>query len=46
MYKCGIDLGGTKVEGVVLLNDQIVYSKRVSTEANLGYDSILGGGKN
>lgn len=41
MYKCGIDLGGTKVEGVVLLNDQIFYSKRISTEANLGYSSIL-----
>lgn len=41
----GIDLGGTKIEGVVLqeANDpEILVRKRIETEAHLGYDHIIG----
>jgi fructokinase len=41
MYKIGIDLGGTKIEGIVLdeqLNE--VYRKRISTEQEKGYEHI------
>lgn len=41
----GIDLGGTKIEGVVLeskTNIQPLARLRVPTEANLGYDHIIG----
>ncbi len=40
----GIDLGGTKIEGVVLSgrdNPQIVLRKRIPTESNKGYNHIL-----
>ena len=40
----GIDLGGTKIEGVVLSDpspDAVVVRKRVDTEAHLGYDHIM-----
>lgn len=40
----GIDLGGTKIEGVVLksaVNPTVVARKRVPTEAVNGYDHIL-----
>lgn len=41
----GIDLGGTKIEGVVLdpFNDnQVLVRKRIPTEAQQGYDHVLG----
>lgn len=41
----GIDLGGTKIEGVVLeskTNIQPLARLRVPTEAHLGYDHIIG----
>ena len=40
----GIDLGGTKIEGVVLTApspDAVLIRKRIDTEANKGYDHIL-----
>lgn len=38
----GIDLGGTKIEGVVLADDgTIVERRRVPTERDRGYDHIL-----
>ncbi|HEX8545837.1 MAG TPA: ROK family protein [Cytophagaceae bacterium] len=42
MYKVGIDLGGTKIEGIVLddKNNEIIR-KRVPTEQEQGYDHIL-----
>ena len=45
MSKCriGIDLGGTKIEGVVL--DAVgheIFRKRIPTERDLGYQHILG----
>lgn len=42
MHKIGIDLGGTKIEGIVLdkqLNE--IFRKRISTEQEKGYDHIL-----
>ena len=39
---CGIDLGGTKIEGIVL--DQahnVLLRKRIPTEGNLGYEHVL-----
>jgi len=41
----GLDLGGTKIEGVVLesrANPQPVCRLRIPTEANLGYQHIIG----
>ncbi len=40
----GIDLGGTKVEGIILKNangTESVFRHRVPTEAHLGYDHVL-----
>jgi predicted NBD/HSP70 family sugar kinase len=40
----GIDLGGTKIEGVVLSApspDAVIIRKRIDTEAHKGYDHIL-----
>lgn len=40
----GIDLGGTKIEGVVLSApspDAVILRKRIDTEAEKGYDHIL-----
>lgn len=39
----GVDLGGTKIEGVVINaeNDEIIARERVPTEANEGYAHIL-----
>ncbi|MFN3404480.1 MAG: ROK family protein [Cytophagaceae bacterium] len=42
MYKIGIDLGGTKIEGIILdekLNE--VFRKRIATEQEGGYEHIL-----
>lgn len=42
MYKLGIDLGGTKIEGVVLdPNNNESLRKRIPTEREQGYDAIL-----
>lgn len=39
----GFDLGGTKIEGVVLdENHQVLVRKRVPTEAQNGYEHVLG----
>lgn len=40
----GIDLGGTKIEGVILKSasdPEVLFRDRVPTEANLGYEHIL-----
>ena len=40
----GIDLGGTKIEGVVLNDDKlpkILVRKRIDTEAARGYQHII-----
>jgi predicted NBD/HSP70 family sugar kinase len=40
--KWGIDLGGTKIEGVVLAEDgAVLLRERIPTEADGGYDHIL-----
>ena len=42
MYKIGIDLGGTKTEGVLVDEEfQVIERKRVPTNQNNGYESIL-----
>lgn len=42
MYKVGIDLGGTKIEGICLdEKSQVVERKRVPTNQHDGYKSIL-----
>src|SRR5271168_4211370 len=41
-YKIGIDLGGTKIEGVVLDPDgREIVRKRIATEREQGYQHIL-----
>jgi fructokinase len=43
MYRIGIDLGGTKIEGVVLdASGREVFRRRIATERELGYRHILG----
>lgn len=43
MYKIGIDLGGTKTEGIVLDADGAeVFRKRIPTRQEKGYEAILG----
>lgn len=42
MYRIGIDLGGTKIEGIVLdENGKELFRKRISTEKEKGYQHIL-----
>src|SRR5580698_7107913 len=42
MYRIGIDLGGTKIEGVVLdASGKEIIRKRIPTERELGYQHIL-----
>jgi fructokinase len=42
MYRIGIDLGGTKIEGVVLDGDgKEIIRKRIPTEREKGYEHIL-----
>ena len=42
MYRIGIDLGGTKIEGIVLdANGQELFRKRIPTESEKGYHHIL-----
>ena len=39
----GIDLGGTKIEGIVLAADgTVIERRRISTERERGYDHIVG----
>ncbi|WP_028979147.1 ROK family protein [Sporocytophaga myxococcoides] len=42
MFKIGIDLGGTKIEAIIL-NDSLneIFRKRINTEQEKGYDHIL-----
>lgn len=42
-YLWGVDLGGTKIEAMILNanNNEIIIRKRVPTEAHLGYEHIL-----
>ncbi len=44
-YKWGIDLGGTKIEGVILKIDEskpdIILRKRIPTQSQYGYDHII-----
>ena len=40
----GVDLGGTKIEGVILAsseNPEVLFRDRVPTEADQGYEHIL-----
>jgi len=37
----GIDLGGTKIEGVVLAGENVLCRKRIETQRELGYEHIL-----
>ena len=47
MYRIGIDLGGTKTEGVLVDQEfQVIERKRVSTNQDDGYESILNTIKN
>ena len=47
MFKLGIDLGGTKIEGIVLgKNNEELFRKRISTEQKYGYEHILNNIKN
>ncbi len=42
MYKIGIDLGGTKIEGIILDgDDNEITRKRIPTEQDKGYEHIL-----
>ena len=42
MYRIGVDLGGTKTEGVLVDEEfQVIERKRVPTNQNNGYESIL-----
>ena len=41
----GIDLGGTKIEGIVLKSKddpEVLLRKRIDTEANQGYEHVVG----
>lgn len=41
MVQLGIDLGGTKIEGIILQDGRIQYRERIPTEQTRGYDHIL-----
>lgn len=42
MHRLGIDLGGTKIEGVILdAQGQILFRERVPTESEKGYHAII-----
>jgi predicted NBD/HSP70 family sugar kinase len=41
-YKWGVDMGGTKIEGVILDEDNnVVFRHRIATEAEGGYEHIV-----
>ena len=42
MIRIGIDIGGTKIEGIALDEDgSVIQRKRIPTESHLGYDHVL-----
>ncbi|MCH7675598.1 ROK family protein, partial [candidate division KSB1 bacterium] len=42
MHKLGIDLGGTKIEGIILdVRNKEIFRQRIPTEQEKGYDHIL-----
>ncbi len=41
-YRVGVDLGGTKIEGIVLNQNEEIWRKRIPTEQEKGYAGILG----
>ena len=42
MHKIGIDLGGTKIEGILLDEKfSVIQRKRIETHQENGYDSIV-----
>ena len=41
MHRIGLDLGGTKIEGIVLQDDQELFRKRIDTQREFGYEHIL-----
>ncbi|HMB00920.1 MAG TPA: ROK family protein [Spirochaetota bacterium] len=42
MYRVGIDLGGTKIEGIILAdNNKEIFRKRIPTEQQKGYQQII-----
>ncbi|MFQ5676486.1 MAG: ROK family protein, partial [bacterium] len=42
MYRLGVDLGGTKIEGVILdSNNNEIFRRRIPTEQDGGYQHIL-----
>ena len=43
MNRIGIDLGGTKIEGILTTDDpmNVIVRKRVSTEQEKGYAQVL-----
>lgn len=44
MMKWGIDLGGTKIEGIIIdptKNNAVIARKRIPTEGDLGYHHVL-----
>ena len=42
MNRIGIDLGGTKIEGILLSNDnKIIERKRILTRQEKGYEFII-----
>ena len=42
MNRIGIDLGGTKIEGVLLSDDnKMIERKRIHTKQEEGYESII-----
>ena len=47
MQKLGIDLGGTKIEGIILdVRNKEIFRPRIPTEQEKGYDHILNNLKN
>lgn len=47
MYKFGIDLGGTKIEGIILdAQNKEIFRQRIPTEQEKGYNHILNNIKN
>ena len=41
-YRLGIDLGGTKIEGILIDEQfQVIKRERVSTKREEGYEAIL-----
>ena len=42
MNRIGIDLGGTKIEGILLSSDnKVIERKRIPTKKEDGYESII-----